>query len=99
MKQAHRDAAEIAAAASSALAPRLTGRLAATVRAAGTKTAAIIRAGTARVPYIFPIHWGWPARHIEANPFMSRGARNSEGQWIRVYENYVNRVTNEIEGA
>lgn len=41
-------------------APRRTGRLAASTRGGGTKTAAILRAGSARVPWAGPIHFGNP---------------------------------------
>jgi hypothetical protein len=99
LRRAHRDAAGIAAEASAQLVKSRTGRLAATVRAAGTKTAGIIRAGNnTRVLYAGPIHWGWHRRHIKANPFLSRGAKNSEGRWIRVYENAVDNALDKIEG-
>lgn len=96
---AHREAAEIAARASSALAPVKSGRLRDTIRAAGTKTAGIIRAGFARVPYAGPIHWGWRRRNIDAQPFMSQGAQDSEGRWIRVYEDYIDTAMQKVKGA
>lgn len=98
LKTAHKDAAQIAAHASADLAPEASGRLKRTIRASGTKTAGIIRAGTARVPYAPPIHWGWPARHITAQPFLSDGARDSEGRWVRVYEDYVDRALDQVKG-
>ncbi len=99
MKTAHRDAAAIAARASEALAPERSGKLRATIRAAGTKTAAILRAGFARVPYAGPIHWGWFARGILPQPFLSKGAQDSEGRWVRVYETYLNDTVNKIKGT
>jgi hypothetical protein len=41
-------------------APKRTGRLAASTRGAGTKTSAILRAGSARVRYSGVIHFGNP---------------------------------------
>ncbi|MBF4613273.1 hypothetical protein [Curtobacterium sp. VKM Ac-1376] len=99
LKDAHKRAATIAAHASAALAPYRTGRLRATIRASGTKTAGVIRAGTSRVPYVAPIHWGWSRRHIKAQPFLSDGARDSEGRWLPVYENYVQSAIDTIQGA
>lgn len=99
MREAHREAAQIAAAASSALAPVKTGRLRDTIRAAGTTTAAIIRAGFARVPYAGPIHWGWASRNIPADPFLSQGAQDSEGRWLRVYEEYVDTAMQKVKGT
>lgn len=99
LKDAHRKAAEIAAEASASLAPARSGRLRGTIRAAGTKTAGIIRSGKKAVPYAGPIHWGWKKRNIKANPFMSTGAQNSQGQWLPIYENHVETIVNSIEGA
>lgn len=101
-KKANLKAAEIAAAASADLAPigdgrsGKPGRLKASVRASGTQTAGIIRAGRKSVPYAPPIHWGWFRRGIKPQPFLSEGAVSSEGKWLPVYyvdlENIVKRV-------
>jgi len=99
LKAVHKDVAVIAANASADLAPERSGRLKATIRASGTFTASIIRAGTARVPYAPPIHWGWGRRHITAQPFLSEGAQDSEGRWIRVYEDYVTKQIDQIKGT
>lgn len=50
--------------------PRRTGNLADTIRPAGTKTAGRVRAGFKRVPYAGVIHFGWPARRIQPQPFL-----------------------------
>lgn len=100
LKAAHKKAAEIAAARIASRAPVVTGRLAATIRAAGTKTAGIIRVGNnTRVPYAGPIHWGWGRRNIKANPFASDGAKDSEPQWLPVYEAYIDEKISHIKGA
>jgi len=58
-------------------APERSGRLAASTRGLGQRTAAILTAGSARVPYAGPIHFGnpstktFPAR--KANPKRSTG--------------------------
>lgn len=96
LKAAHKDAAQIAATASAALAPSVTGRLKRTIRAAGTARAGIIRAGTKRVPYAPAIHWGWKARNISGSFFLSDGATSSEGRWIRVYEDHLNQLVNKL---
>lgn len=99
LKDAHREAAEIAAAASALAAPVVSGRLRQTVRAAGTKTAGIIRAGKKSVPYAGPIHWGWPKRNIKANPFMASAAKDTEGKWVPVFEHRIEEITNKIKGV
>lgn len=99
LKQTHKDAATIAANASADLAPELTGRLKRTIRAAGTKTAGIIRAGNnTAVRYAGPIHWGWYRRHIQPSLFLSRGAQSSEGRWLPIYQHYVTNTIQQIEG-
>lgn len=108
LKEANRAAADTAARASAALAPKMSGALAATIRASGTKTAGIIRAGRKSVPYAGPIHWGWPTRPdplagivggpIEAQPFLSDGAQSSEGQWLPEYIKTVNGIIRRVEG-
>lgn len=96
LKAAHKEAAAIAAHASAALAPSRSGQLRRSIRAAGTARAGIIRAGTKRVPYAGPIHWGWAKRHIKGAFFLSDGARNSEGRWIQIYEDHLDQLVNKL---
>lgn len=99
LKVANAAAARIVAEAAALAAPRRTGRLAASIRGSRAVGSAVIRAGGARVPYAQPIHWGWAARHISANPFISRAAQATESQWTAYYQDAVQRVLDDIEGA
>lgn len=99
LTEPNRDAAEIAARASAALAPVRTGRLKRTIAASGSRAAAIVRAGNRSVPYAPPIHWGWPGRNIIPQPFLSDGVKDSEGRWIPVYEDYVDEYLHTVKGA
>lgn len=100
LKSAHKAAATIAARSSAQIAPVRSGRLRSTIRASGTKTAGIVRVGNnSKAKYAMPIHWGWPRRNIASNPFVSTGAQDSEGRWIRVYEDYLDQAINTIKGA
>lgn len=98
LKELNAKAAEIAANASADLAPSRTGRLKKTIRSSGTKTAGIIRAGTKKVPYAGPIHWGWKKRKIKPNPFMSDGAQDSKGEWLPIYEAGLDGILYRIDG-
>lgn len=98
LKAAHAAAAEIAARASAALAPSRSGALKASIRSSGTKTAGVVRAGKKAVPYAGPIHWGWFKRGIKPNLFISRGAQDSEGRWLPVYEQAVHTAIEKVEG-
>lgn len=98
LKASHAKAGQIAAAGGQARAPRITGRLASTVRASGTNTGAIIRAGFAGVPYAGPIHWGWPGHNISPNPFLTEGAQATEPEWVAVYQAAVDAALNQVKG-
>lgn len=108
LKAAHAEAAKIAAIASADRAPVKSGKLARTLRSSGTKTAGIVRAGSASVPYANAVHWGrlfWPNRAkararsvVTANPFISAGAQDSEGQWLPVYERAIDGAIQRVKG-
>lgn len=98
IKDAHAGAATFVAGAAQPRSPHRTGRLGGTVRGAGTKTAAIIRAGRASVPYAAPIHFGWPARNIDPHPWISDTAQDTEPTWSVMYEGAVSRVLDTIRG-
>lgn len=98
LKAANLAAANIAAGAARGRAPRKTGALAGDIRASGTKTAGIIRAGRKRIPYAGPIHWGWPARGIEARPYMTEGAQSTESIWVPMYERLIDDALDKVKG-
>lgn len=99
LKTVHRQAAQISANRGRQLAPEASGRLAATIRASGTKTAGIVRVGNnTRVPYAGPIHWGWAKRGIKPNPFASKGATDSEPTWLPLYERHITNALSTIKG-
>lgn len=100
LRDAHKEAASIAAAAAADRAPiGPTGRLSKSIRGAGTKSAGIIRAGNnTTVPYGPPIHWGWYARHITPQPFLTEGARASEPRWVPVFERVLDSALDRVKG-
>lgn len=98
LKEANQVAAEIAAAAARSRAPKRSGRLAADIRASGTKTAGIVRAGRKKLPYAGPIHWGWPARGIEAQPYLADGAKSTEPVWIPIYQKMIDDALQKVKG-
>lgn len=57
--------------------PTLTGALRGTLRAGRGKTKAVIRAGTAAVPYAGVQHYGWPARGINATNFLTNAVQST----------------------
>lgn len=74
------------------------GALAKSVRPGATTKAAVIRAGSTRVPYANPIHWGWPSRNIRQNAFVSEAATATEGIWVKNYTRHMNHIIGRVKG-
>lgn len=98
LKAANKEAAQIVELSSVALAPVTTGALMSSIRSSGTKTAGIVRAGRASLPYAGPIHWGWPKRNIKAQPFMLDAAHQSEPRWVEAYSELVDKALTKVRG-
>ena len=98
LQEAHSKAAAIVEENALGLVPVDTGFLASTIRSSGTKTAGVVRAGTRAVPYAGPIHFGWPARNIAANPFIQEAAHLTEPIWGRIFEDAVAKAIDRIKG-
>ncbi|MFL0579178.1 HK97 gp10 family phage protein [Dietzia sp. 179-F 9C3 NHS] len=99
LTDAHAAAAKLVADRARATAPRVSGTLAGTIRPSGTKTRAVVRAGYKSVPYGGPIHWGWPARNITAQPFLTDAAQATEPAWSAIYLTAVDRTLDQVAGA
>jgi hypothetical protein len=100
LKDAHQRAGRTVAAAAQPRAPRgPTGKLAGSVRATKQAKRARVVAGSSAVPYAAPIHWGWPARHIAARPFISEAATDTEPIWTAAYRDDVEKALAEVKGA
>lgn len=97
LRTANAEAAAIAARAGQADAPRRSGLLAASVRPGATQSAALIRAGSARVPYAGVIHYGWADRHISPNPFLREGAEQTQPAWLAIYSRTIDRLILRVE--
>lgn len=98
LKDAHARAGEIVAGEAAAIAPRRSGALAGTIRAARQVRRAQVVAGRASVPYAAPIHWGWPARNIVAQPFLSDAAQSTETRWVDQYRKDVETALSNVRG-
>jgi hypothetical protein len=99
LKAANARAAAMVAQWASVTAPRRTGALGASVRAARQAGRARIVAGNAAVRYSGPIHWGWPARHLTAQPWVSQAAVDTQPAWLPVYSHDIQRILNTVRGA
>lgn len=89
-------AAAVIEQAARARAPRRSGRLAGSIRASRGAGGEVLQVTAA---YAGPIHWGWPSRHIDPQPFAMDAARATEGQWIKFYETDVQKTLDGVKGA
>lgn len=99
MKAVNAAIAAMVAAKAAARAPKRSGDLAASVRGNRAVSKATISAGRARVPYAGPIHWGHPARGIQAQPFVADTAADTEPQWTQLYYQGVQQILASVKGA
>lgn len=94
--EAHARAAAIVEAAARATAPRRSGKLASSIRATRSKLKAEIQV---RSIYAMPIHWGWPSRNIDPQPWVSQAAQATEPEWLPIYEDAVQKALDQVAGA
>lgn len=99
LKDANARAASVVAQWAAVTAPRRTGALGASVRGSRQAGRARIVAGNAGVPYAGVIHWGWPSRHITAQPFISAAAQSTEPSWTSAYLADIEKVIATVKGA
>lgn len=97
LKDANAAVGQLVADAAAAVAPRRTGRLAGSLRPAKAAGRARVMAGGASVPYAGPIHWGWPARGIAAQPFIADTAAATESQWLGTYQDALDDIIRTVE--
>jgi phage gpG-like protein len=90
MRDTHAAIARLIAGRAAAAAPRRSGRLAAGIAASANDHSSII--GAAGVAYAGVVHWGWPARHIAGDPFITRAAQACEPQWTDLYRDGLQTV-------
>lgn len=103
LKAINRHAAAVVLPVAASNAPVRTGALAKSVRVGATASAGVVRAGNNRktaagVPYGGVIHWGWPARGIRANTFITDAARATEPVWVELYVREMNDAIQKVKG-
>jgi hypothetical protein len=96
LKQAHRDAADVVAATARPLIPQRTGALLGTLRVGATIRSGRVSTGKKKVPYAHPIHFGWPARGIAAQPFLTDALNADRDRAEDVFYDAMDRVVAKI---
>lgn len=99
LKAAHAAVAALVASTAASRAPRRSGALAASVRGNRAASRATVAAGGARLPYAGPIHYGWPARGIDAQPFISDAAQRTEAVWLPLYTRAIDQAVDKVRGT
>ena len=104
IKEANRASGEIVARTARNIVPVQSGALRNTIRVANVSTNVKIRAGSARVPYANPIHWGWFRdrkrgfnRNILPNPFMAKALGYTREEVLRNYVTNIQKLINKHE--
>jgi hypothetical protein len=93
---ANMTAGQVTAAAASRRAPRRTGRLAGSIKATTRPNGAEI--GSTLI-YANPIHWGWPARNIRPNPFLTTAFGENQPRIVSEYSKRVESIIDGVRGA
>ncbi len=107
VKAAGKEAGEVVAVDARAEAPSRSGRLRASIRVVALMRRVEIRAGSKRIPYANPIHWGWfydkqnfIYKNIKPNPFMARALGYNKQHIVDVYvKNMDKLLENEADRA
>jgi hypothetical protein len=97
LKPANRAAAELVEREAETLVPRLTGRLARSIRSTASKRVGSVLAGRSMVPYAGPIHFGWRARNIEPQPFLYDALDNRRDDVVDRYRAAVDTMVRRFE--
>lgn len=101
LKAANNEAANIVAQSAKANAhfKNSTGRLVRSIKPSSTITQAIVRAGSASVPYAGPIHWGWlydkkyaVYKNILPNPFLAKALGYNRDKILATYKEQVDKL-------
>ena len=89
LTRTNKAAAEPVAQRAREIVPHVTGRLSRNIRATATRTQGLVAAGGSAVPYAGPIHFGWPARNIQPQPFLYDALDQRGDQVVSVYEKHI----------
>lgn len=81
----------------SAMAPRLTGALASSVKGNPSADKAQILAGSAAVPYAGVQEYGWPARNIKAQPYLNPAVNDNMGYIIEKYNDSIQKAIKQYD--
>lgn len=92
---------EIVASQARSLVPSRSGALRATIRSAKQARKVLVRAGSSKVPYANPIHWGWyydkknfVYKNIMPQPFFAEALKLTREQVLQTYVDNIDKLIN-----
>lgn len=95
-KQVNKAAAEVVEDAARPKVPFRSGKLRSSLRSSGTKTAGVVRAGRASVPWAGPVHFGHFDRaqggFVRPTPFLYDAADERGEQVRKAYARFVEKA-------
>lgn len=97
LSAANKAAAAVVARDAIGRAPRLTGKLAGSIKARSTRTRGFVTAGGPMIPYAGPIHFGWPQHNIAPQPFLYDALDARRSEVIDVYEKRIDSIIREVD--
>ncbi len=97
--EANKEAAKSVEAAARPNVPVKTGRLANTLRSAGTAKGGVVLIGKAKVPYAGPIHFGWFRRHIRPALFLYDALDSRRDEVEEIYFRRLDELLARVEDA
>lgn len=86
LKEANREVGQIVATRAEQLVPVRSGALRGSIRAGRRVSGAIVQSGGRLLPYAPVIHFGWPARNIEPQPFLYDAADDRRDEVAARYD-------------
>lgn len=96
LAKAQRQAADLIAQTASALAPKRSGKLAASIQGEVITGTAVV--GTPLV-YAPVIHNGWPRHNIRPTPYLTDAADTTQDKWLGYYGDNVQAVCDKVRGV
>jgi len=93
----NREAARTVLEAARGLVPVQTGRLRKSMKAGATRTRGTVSAGDRLVEYAGPIHFGWPARNIEPQPFIYDALDARKDEVVDKYEAHIEALVRKLD--
>lgn len=92
MTSANKEISQTLSSKASAMAPRATGALASSVKGNPSGQKAQIMAGSNAVPYAGVQEYGWPAKNIQAQPYLRPAVYDNMGYIVEKYNNYIESI-------